>query len=347
MDRRTLLKAGAASLALAAVGGGIWISRNREKEERRSSVITGPWMDLGRNQGQTRAGGPRSRSHSWLLPDLKEAVMVVPDRPHRIEEAMNPEERAAMKRTRRFTVSTSLQRLRDDPVPPKPKGELRVLAVGDSVTFGWGVSREQSWPAQVQARLKAQGLNARVLNCGVPANPLPTMAAYIATAGLRHRPDLVLFCRRPHTPNAQEFRQAWERAKTTGVPMLPCLPPISRFDLMGMKMYQREGALIEEITGTKPVELTDDLRAAQGQRGFGVRALGSEVELYNLESGEVLAKETTPQRDLPLSFYDIIDADEDIAEPLMFDSGHPDAAGFEVVADTITQAILERGLLKT
>ena len=53
MDRRTLLKAGAASLALAAVGGGIWISRNREKEERRSSVITGPWMDLGRNQGQT------------------------------------------------------------------------------------------------------------------------------------------------------------------------------------------------------------------------------------------------------------------------------------------------------
>lgn len=332
-------------MALAAVAGGLWVSRDREKEVRRSSIITGPWMDLGPQDGETHQGGPKTRSHSWLLPDLDRALMVVPDRPHSMEEAMSPEKRASMKRTREFTVSTGSQRLREDFVPQKPKDELRVLAVGDSVTFGWGVTKAQAWPAQVQERLRSQGLNARVLNCGVPANPLSTMAAFITTVGQTHRPDLVIFCRRPHTPNGQSFRRAWAKAKRAGVPMLPCLPPISRFDVMGMKMYRREGALIEEITGVRPVELTDDLRAAQGERGFGVRSLGAQVKLFELESGEVLAKETLPERDLPLSFYDIMDADEAITEPLMFDSGHPDAAGFEVVADTITQAILERGLL--
>ncbi|MFT5587161.1 MAG: lysophospholipase L1-like esterase [Cognaticolwellia sp.] len=346
MDRRKLLKAGAAGVALSAIGGGIWFKQRRDREQRRSEIITGPWMELGPNSGQTRKGGPRARSHSWLLPELQGATMVVPDRPHRIDEAMQAGHRAGMKRTRSFTVSTSQQRLRDGYAGPKPKGQLRVLAVGDSVTFGWGVKREQSWPAQLQVRLQAQGLDTRVLNCGVPANPLHTMAAFITTVGKRHQPDLVLFCRRPQGPQAHEYGRAWQAAKRAGVPMLPCLPPISRFDLMGMRMYRQEGALIEQITGIKPVELTDDIRSAQGQRGFGVRSAGQQVELYNLESGEVLANDTAPQRDLPANFYEIIDANKDITEPLMFDSGHPDAAGFEVVADTLTQAILERGLLK-
>lgn len=347
MDRRTLLKGSAALVALGAIGTGLWVQRGRAHEERRSSVITGPWQDLGPNSGRTRDGRTRSRSHSWLLPALDAAPMVVPDRPHRIDEAMDAGKRNAMRRVRTFTVSSSRQRLRDAHAPEKASGELRILAVGDSVTFGWGVTQAQAWPAQLERRLVAAGLPARVLNCGVPANPLHTMAAFISNVGPRHRPDLVLFCRRPATPNAQEYAQAWRTASAAGVPMLACLPPISRFDLMGQKMYQQEQALIQGITGHRPVELTDDIRSAQGQKGFGVRPKGSEAELYNLESGEVLATAPQTQRDLPLSFYEIIDEDEAIREPLMFDSGHPDAAGFEVVADTLTRAILERKLLPT
>lgn len=345
MDRRTLLKRSAALVALGAIGGGVWIQRNRQEELRRSAVITGPWQDLGRNSGRTRDGRPRSRSHSWLLPDLQQAPMLVPDRPHRIEEAMDAGTRNNIRRVRTFTVSSSHQRLRDQMAPPKPKGELRILAVGDSVTFGWGVTQQEAWPAQLEARLVDQGLPVRVLNCGVPANPLHTMAAFVTQVGPRHKPDLVLFCRRPATPNAQEYRQAWQSASAAGVPMLACLPPISRFDLMGQKMYQQEQALVQEITGHRPVELTDDIRTAQGQRGFGVRPQATDVELFNLKSGEVLASAPQTQRDLPLSFYEIIDEDDAIREPLMFDSGHPDAEGFTVVAQTLSRTILERKLL--
>lgn len=347
MDRRSLLKVGAATVALGALGGGLWVQRQRKEHQRRSAIITGPWVDLGPNSGKTRDGRRRTPTHSWLLPELRGAEMVVPDRPHRIEEAMDADKRAGMERVRRFTVQTSQQRLRDTMAPPKPAGELRILAVGDSVTFGWGVDQDQAWPAQLQARLLDEGLPVRVLNCGVPANPLHTMAAFITRVGPRHQPDLVLFCRRPHTPGAQEFAAAWATAKAAGVPMLACLPPISRFDVMGQRHFREEDALIEGITGSKPVELTDDLRAAQGQRGFGVREAGSDVELYNLESGEVLSRAPAVQRDLPLGFYEIIDADDEIREPLMFDSGHPDAEGFQVVAKTLSDAILERRLLPT
>jgi lysophospholipase L1-like esterase len=60
------------------------------------------------------------------------------------------------------------QGFRGAPIDPvKPAGTLRVIALGDSNTFGWAVDEGANWPAQLEARLGAVSPGARVVNAGV------------------------------------------------------------------------------------------------------------------------------------------------------------------------------------
>src|SRR5204863_5478399 len=51
--------------------------------------------------------------------------------------------------------------------PPEP-GEVRILCVGDSHTYGVGVEPDESYPAQLEQVLQARGVPARVVNGGAP-----------------------------------------------------------------------------------------------------------------------------------------------------------------------------------
>lgn len=44
---------------------------------------------------------------------------------------------------------------------------VNIVALGASNTQGWGVSRSQAYPAQLQALLKAKGIDAAVRNAGI------------------------------------------------------------------------------------------------------------------------------------------------------------------------------------
>jgi acyl-CoA thioesterase-1 len=52
-----------------------------------------------------------------------------------------------------------------------------VVALGASNTFGKGVSRSQAYPAQLEALLRAKGLNARVINAGINGDTTGGMLA--------------------------------------------------------------------------------------------------------------------------------------------------------------------------
>jgi acyl-CoA thioesterase-1 len=52
-----------------------------------------------------------------------------------------------------------------------------VVALGASNTFGKGVSRSQSYPAQLETLLRARGLNVRVINAGVNGDTTGNMLA--------------------------------------------------------------------------------------------------------------------------------------------------------------------------
>jgi len=80
-------------------------------------------------------------------------------------------------------------------VPAEVSGpERRILAFGDSLFAGYRVGRGESYPAQLEKALRAQGLNVRVTNAGVSGD---TSAAGLqriefVVDGMGPRPDLAI-----------------------------------------------------------------------------------------------------------------------------------------------------------
>ncbi len=83
--------------------------------------------------------------------------------------------------------------VRDHAHPPeKAEGVRRVVCLGDSVTFGLGVRRDESYPSVLQERLDALGPGVEVLNVSLMA--WSTRQERIAYERIvrRYRPDLVI-----------------------------------------------------------------------------------------------------------------------------------------------------------
>jgi lysophospholipase L1-like esterase len=99
------------------------------------------------------------------------------------------------------------QGLRDDePALPRPPGERRLLAVGDSVTFGADVRTDEAYPARLQEALRGPGRPWRVLNGGVTSYDAGQEADWLEEFGWRLEPDVVTvaFCRNDLDPSDRE-----------------------------------------------------------------------------------------------------------------------------------------------
>ncbi|HET9229200.1 MAG TPA: GDSL-type esterase/lipase family protein [Thermoanaerobaculia bacterium] len=82
-------------------------------------------------------------------------------------------------------VSTNRVGLRGPEVGPK-RG-LRILALGDSFTFGVGADQEETWPARL-----SEILGAEVLNAGAPGFGVPDAVAWYEAYGSQLDPDVVV-----------------------------------------------------------------------------------------------------------------------------------------------------------
>jgi len=71
------------------------------------------------------------------------------------------------------------------------KTRKRILAVGDSVTFGGWVEQDKSFPAILQRLLPADRYE--VINAGVPAYDLEQVMALFKGKGARFQPDVVVY----------------------------------------------------------------------------------------------------------------------------------------------------------
>ena len=71
-------------------------------------------------------------------------------------------------------------------------GRTRLLFIGDSIAFGYGVRDEEVVTSRVAQLLGAQGVAPEVINASVPAYNTEQEVTLLEREGLRYRPDWVI-----------------------------------------------------------------------------------------------------------------------------------------------------------
>jgi lysophospholipase L1-like esterase len=100
----------------------------------------------------------------------------------------------------------------DEYTVEKSEGTYRIVALGDSITFGMKFPIEDRFTEQLERRLQSEGRRVEVLNLGVAGYDTIQEVAFLEKAGVRFEPDLVVvaFCINDagvHTMNRSYIRR--------------------------------------------------------------------------------------------------------------------------------------------
>ena len=90
-------------------------------------------------------------------------------------------------------IATNELGLRERPLKPHSTGEKRILVLGDSVAFGWGVRVEDAFPRQLERTLmRSWSGPVETINSGVPGYNSNQELSFLDMYGARLQPDMVL-----------------------------------------------------------------------------------------------------------------------------------------------------------
>lgn len=90
-------------------------------------------------------------------------------------------------------VRTNEMGLREHPIGPKQPGRTRILMLGDSVLFGWGVRAEDTCSRQLETLLRTRdGIDAETINSGVVGYNSYQEMTFLETRGAAIQPDAVV-----------------------------------------------------------------------------------------------------------------------------------------------------------
>lgn len=116
-------------------------------------------------------------------------LKVVSDNPE-IGHEHRPDSRA---RLMGVDVAINALGFRDDEIDlVVPEGRVRIVSLGDSITFGWGVPQDETFSQILETELRARGQDVEVINLGVGNyNTTMEVAAFLEHAAILN-PDIVL-----------------------------------------------------------------------------------------------------------------------------------------------------------
>lgn len=120
---------------------------------------------------------------------------------------------------------------------------VTIVAFGDSLTAGYGVQLNESYPSQLEKELTTQGKNVRVINMGVSGETTTAGLDRVAFV-LAQKPDLILLglgandMLRSSSPSIakKNLKSILEQFKLAGTPVI----------LLGMKSVSSNGELYTE-----------------------------------------------------------------------------------------------------
>ncbi len=258
-----------------------------------------------------------------------------------------------------FHVSTDANglRARGHPIEPPP-GTFRIMAMGCSTTFGWGVEDDQTWPARLEAIAHAAGHpEVEVINAGQPGYTTLQGRWLWEEVGRDYRPDLVILgfvvqdARKAPTTDRMQ-------ALLTGEHRLLRERLLYRWRLYRglvqllepLRAPGRQGAK-EAVYRVPPEEYLENLRAmSRSIRASGARpvffGMPLEREGYTALHRRVLRLEAE-RAGIP--HFDPSDRIADLSrrETLYFphDRGHPNARGCDVIARMVWTFLVDSGLV--
>lgn len=124
------------------------------------------------------------------------------------------------KRYGNVLVTFNERGLRDRPILSKAEDEYRILALGDSVTFGLGVDQDKTFAARLESLLRGRlHRPVRVINSGVGGYNTVQELTYFKQEGIDLQPDLVLLTY--VTNDIEEKRKPfdpWSKSSMRGKP---------------------------------------------------------------------------------------------------------------------------------
>jgi lysophospholipase L1-like esterase len=91
-----------------------------------------------------------------------------------------------------YHVKTNNKGFREDNFPKKPaENKTRVVVVGDSYTFGWGLNRSDLFTHLTERKLNEDG-NYEVLNLGIPGFGMRDYYYLIKERAINYQPDIIV-----------------------------------------------------------------------------------------------------------------------------------------------------------
>lgn len=310
----------------------VWVINSRQSNHQ-SDVISRSAPEV----------GPRAHV---LLANLENARLVVPDRPHDPSEVFREDKAQRINRVREFYASTNSLGFRS-PELQEPKSKFRILCIGDSVTFGWGVADDETYPALLQKEFTA----VEVINVGVPALKPEHVLSYVNNFIETVQPDLVLLAMRPNwmTPNAiQGYAHTATKlqARVLPAPFGLILPPLASFDPKGRAQEQQELASIRRSIGKIPLlDLTAIFDQKLPNTGVTLVQEGTLQKMVSRKDGTIITQGQTPPppQSLATEIIQEFEQNSKLKEPLFFDGGHPDAEGFAIFSEALGSWIRTQG----
>lgn len=178
------------------------------------------------------------------------------------------------KRYGNVLVTYNERGLRDRPILPKAEGEYRILALGDSVTFGLGVDQDKTFAVRLESLLRGRlHRPVRVINSGVGGYNTVQELSYFKQEGANLQPDLVLLT---YVPNDIEEKRRpydpWSKNSMRGKPF-----PVMVEIMMGKLWLYRLAHHTYRYAVLKPLQEKSLARSPNGPGWRGSMSALSEL----------------------------------------------------------------------
>lgn len=261
------------------------------------------------------------------------------------------------------------------PVQKRP-GELRILAIGDSFTYGDFVDNDSTFPAVLQRDLAAScGRPVTVINAGVGGSTITT-AIHMLERARKLSPDVVLLTFVEN--DVDDLRSdmwgelAANRQAKSKFPLSVVYPVLRRSALwnFSLKLRGRMRVLRSSSTHSSPADprTRSDVPALRAEYSRALRTLASEVRGQNrslllvafpshltvsgIATDEQIQWLERTGRDEGVPTFNLLEPLKASGLPttklyLLPYDGHPSPRGYEIVGSWLTSRLTARGICET